>query len=62
MYASFALIVGSLLAVVALLGAFRGVDRLRDLVVADSVWLTYLVLGVLFVIAGQFAFGRRKKA
>lgn len=61
-YGSFALIVGLLLGILALIGVFRAIDRLRDLIVADSVWLTYVALGVVFVLVGQFLFSRRNKA
>ncbi len=61
-YGTFIVIIGMLLGILALLGAFRGVDRVRQLVVADSVWLTYVALGVVFVLAGQFLFSKRKKA
>lgn len=61
-YGAFASIIGILLATMMLIGVFRAVDRLRQLIVADSVWLTYLVLGLVFVVAGQFLFSRRKKA
>ena len=61
-YGTFAILVGTLLGILALVGVFRAIDRLRDLVVADSVWLTYVVLGTVFVIAGQFLFARRNKA
>ena len=61
-YGTFALIVGVLLGILALIGVFRAVDRLRELIVADSVWLTYVALGVVFVLVGQFLFSRRNKA
>ena len=61
-YGAFILILGLLLGILALLGVFRGVDRLREIIVADSVWLTYVSLGVVFVLGGQFLFSKRKKA
>ena len=61
-YGTFAVIVGVLLGILALIGVFRAVDRLRELIVADSVWLTYVALGVVFVLVGQFLFSRRNKA
>ena len=61
-FTSFAAIVGVLLAILMLVGVFRAADRLRDIIVADSVWLTYLSLGVIFVIIGQLLFARRKSA
>lgn len=61
-YGVFAVLVGVLVGILSLIGVFRAVDRLRDLIVADSVWLTYVALGVVFVLAGQFLFGRRNKA
>jgi hypothetical protein len=60
-YGTFATILGIVLVIVLLIGLFRGVDRLRDLVVADSVWLTYVSLGTVFVVAGQLVFSRRRK-
>lgn len=59
--AIFGAIVGLLLAVVAMIGVFRGLDELRDLVVADSVWITYVSLGAVLVIVGQILFSKRKK-
>jgi ABC-type antimicrobial peptide transport system permease subunit len=61
-YGTFAILVGTLLGILALIGVFRALDNLRDLIVADSVWLTYVVLGAVFVIVGQFLFARRNKA
>ncbi len=61
-YGTFILIIGMLLGILVLLGAFRGVDRLRELLVSDSVWLTYVSLGVVFVLGGQLLFSKRKKA
>ena len=60
-YGTFAIILGIVLLIVLLLGVFRAADRLRDLIVADSVWLTYVSLGVVFVLVGQFVFSRRRK-
>ncbi len=61
-FTSFAAIIGVLLGILMLVGIFRAADRLRDIIVADSVWLTYLSLGTVFVIVGQFVFARRKSA
>jgi len=61
-YASFAMIIGALLGILTLIGLFRAADNLRELIVEDAEWLTYLVLGMLFVITGQVLFARRKKA
>jgi uncharacterized protein YacL len=61
-YGSFAVVIGLLIAVLALIGVFRGADRIREFVVADSVWLTYVSLGFVFCVSGRFVFARRKKA
>jgi hypothetical protein len=61
-YGTFLLILGALLGILAVLGAFRGVDRVRELIVSDSVWITYVSLGVVFVLGGQFLFSKRKRA
>ncbi len=60
-YGLFAGIVGVVLVLLLLVGVFRAADRLRDLIVADSVWLTYVSLGVVFVVVGQLVFSRRRK-
>ena len=59
---TFVAIIGVLLGTLVLIGVFRAADRLREIVVADSVWLTYLCLGLVFVIAGQLLFARRGRA
>jgi hypothetical protein len=41
---------------------FRAADQLREIIVADSVWLTYVALGVIFLVVGQYCFSRRNKA
>jgi hypothetical protein len=48
------------LLVLTFVGLFRAVDRLRNLVVEDAVWLTYLVLGIIFTVAGLAVFATRK--
>jgi hypothetical protein len=48
------------LLVLTFVGLFRAVDRLRNLVVEDAVWLTYLVLGIIFTLAGLAIFATRK--
>ena len=60
-YGLFAGILGVVLVFLLLVGVFRAADRLRDLIVADSVWLTYVSLGVVFVVVGQLVFARRRK-
>jgi hypothetical protein len=52
-------LLGLVVAVLAFIGIFRAVDRLRDVIVADSVWLTYLVLGLVFTVVGAIVFSTR---
>jgi hypothetical protein len=59
-YGLIAGLVGITIAVLLFIGLFRAVDILRELVVEDAVWLTYLVLGLVFTIAGAIVFSRRK--
>ena len=59
-YGLIAGLVGITIAVLLFIGLFRAVDILRELVVEDSVWLTYLVLGLAFTLAGAIVFSRRK--
>jgi hypothetical protein len=53
-------LLGLVILVLLFIGIFRAADRLRDLIVADSVWLTYLALGLLFTVAGAIVFSSRK--
>jgi hypothetical protein len=59
-YGLVASLLGITIAVLLFIGLFRLVDRVRNLVVEDSVWLTYLVLGGLFTLAGALLFASRK--
>lgn len=59
-YGLIAALVGILIATLVFVGLFRAVDRLRNLVVEDAVWLTYFALGGLFVVVGAVLFARRK--
>lgn len=59
-YCLIAAIVGIVIAFLLFIGLFRAVDVVRDLVVEDSVWLTYLVLGLALTIIGALVFSRRK--
>jgi hypothetical protein len=59
----YGLIAGLLGIVIVLLGftgLFRAVDRLRNLIIKDSVWITYLALGSLFTLSGAVLFRMRK--
>jgi hypothetical protein len=51
---------GIAIAVLAFIGLFRLVDRIRNLVIEDSVWLTYFIVGALFVVVGAIVFATRK--
>jgi hypothetical protein len=59
-YGLIAGLVGIVIAVLLFIGLFRAVDVLRELIVEDSVWLTYLALGLVFTLAGAIVFSRRK--
>jgi hypothetical protein len=51
---------GIAIAVLAFIGLFRLADRVRNLIVEDSVWLTYFAVGVLFTVTGAVLFAMRK--
>jgi hypothetical protein len=59
-YGLIAGLLGITIAVVAFIGLFRLADRIRNLIIEDSVWLTYLVVGALFVVVGAVLFASRK--
>jgi hypothetical protein len=59
-YGLIAGLLGLVVLVLALIGTFRAIDQLRELVVEDRVWVTYLVLGVLFTGIGAVVFAKRK--
>jgi H+/Cl- antiporter ClcA len=59
-YGLIAAVLGIALASLLFIGLFRAADVLRNLVVEDAVWLTYVVLGVLFTAVGAFLFRLRK--
>jgi hypothetical protein len=59
-YGLIAGLLGITIAVLAFIGLFRLVDRVRNLVIEDSVWLTYFVVGVLFIVIGAVLFASRK--
>lgn len=59
-YGLIAALVGILIATLVFIGLFRAVDRARNLIVEDAVWLTYFFLGALFVVVGAVVFARRK--
>jgi hypothetical protein len=59
-YGLIAGLLGITIAVLAFIGLFRLVDRVRNLIIEDSVWLTYLFLGALFTLIGALLFASRK--
>lgn len=59
-YGLIAALVGIAIAALVFIGLFRAVDRGRNLIVEDAVWLTYFFLGGLFLIVGAVLFARRK--
>jgi hypothetical protein len=58
-YGLVASLLGITVAVLAFIGLFRAVDRLRNLLVEDSVWLTYFTLGALCTVVGAILFASR---
>jgi hypothetical protein len=59
-YGLVAAFLGIVIAVLLFIGLFRAVDVLRNLIVEDAVWLTYLAVGVLFTAVGAILFASRK--
>jgi hypothetical protein len=59
-YGLMASMLGIAIACLLFIGLFRMVDRLRNLVVEDAVWLTYLLVGGLFTLIGALLFASRK--
>lgn len=59
-YGLIAALVGIVIAVLLFIGLFRAVDVVRNLIIEDSVWITYLALGFVFTVAGAIVFSRRK--
>jgi hypothetical protein len=59
-YGLIAGLVGITIAIALFIGLFRAVDIVVNEIVEDSVWLTYLVLGLVFTVAGAIVFSRRK--
>jgi hypothetical protein len=59
-YGLVASLLGIAIAILLFIGLFRLVDRVRNLIIEDSVWLTYLVLGALFTLIGALLFASRK--
>jgi len=62
-YGVLALVLGSMVAVLVIISLIRGVDALVSLGVdPPNIWITYLIVGVIFVVAGWFVFRRRRLA
>jgi hypothetical protein len=59
-YGLVASFLGIAIAILLFIGLFRAVDRLRNLIVEDSVWLTYFAVGALFTALGAVLFASRK--
>jgi len=60
-YGVLALVLGSMVAVLAIISLIRGIDALVSLGVdPPNIWITYLIVGVIFVVAGFFVFRRRR--
>ena len=58
-YGILAAIVGVAAGVLATVGLFRGIVVLLDVVWQPEVWLAYLVLGGIFLLAGLFLWRKR---
>src|SRR4051812_7531663 len=58
-YGTMVAFLGIAIAVALFVGLFRAVDVLRNLVIEDSVWLTYLIVGLLFSVVGVVLFASR---
>ena len=60
-YGTFAFVIGSALVILAIIGAVRLLDNyLPDAWVGeDHMWVTYLILGLVFLVAGIICWSRR---
>jgi hypothetical protein len=54
-------LLGALLAIVAVILFLIGLVRLLNNVIPEDVWLVYLILGVVFSLAGAFLWSKRPK-
>ncbi len=62
-YGVLALVLGAMVAVLVIVTLIRGIDSLVSLVVdPPTIWITYLIIGVIFLVAGWFVFRRRRLA
>jgi LPXTG-motif cell wall-anchored protein len=61
-YGILAGLLAMVVAVLVLLGAIRGIDSIVGIFMdPPRIWVTYLVLGVLFTVAGSLIFRRRRR-
>jgi hypothetical protein len=62
-YGLLAALVGIVVLVLVIIGAVRGLDILVDRFISwGHIWLPYLILGVVFMVAGALVFRRRRTA
>ena len=60
-YGVLAAVLGIMVAILAIITMIRGIDALVSLVVdPPNIWITYLIIGVIFLVAGWFVFRRRR--
>jgi hypothetical protein len=60
-YGVLALVLGLMVAVLLIVALIRGIDALVGLVVdPPNIWITYLIVGALFLVAGWIVFRRRR--
>ena len=59
-YGLIAGLLGIVVVLLAFIGLFRAADRLRNLIIEDSVWITYFALGAAFTVIGAWVFHMRK--
>ena len=62
-YGVLAAVLGTMVAVLLIIALIRGVDTLVNLVVdPPNIWITYLIVGVIFLVGGWVVFRRRRLA
>ncbi|HEY5153801.1 MAG TPA: hypothetical protein VIJ47_03635 [Acidimicrobiales bacterium] len=62
-YGVLAVVLGTMVAILLIISLIRGVDSLVSLFVdPPNIWITYLIVGVIFLVGGWFVFRRRRLA
>jgi len=62
-YGVLAVVLGTMVAILLIVSLIRGVDSLVSLFVdPPNIWITYLIVGVIFLVGGWFVFRRRRLA